>query len=307
MSRHSFDPKIAEKVGVNAAVVYQNIVFWAEHKMNNRNRKQDRECWHDGYWWTYNSRKAFSDQFSYLTADQIRTALEKLVSFGLLLKGNYNKAGFDRTNWYAPTVSSEWPVGEKSPMDRGSEPNPLGKNPQPIPDSKPDTKPDTKNARDRADDLFSAGNETDQQDETSKAKNDLADIDSAFDEFWGEIWPSHARKAGRADCLKVYRQACTGKHPKADKISPRALNEATKAYIASVRDPQYLKGPLPWLRQPGWEPFVRAGGQGFRWEDLSTAQQNALSDGRCPPSLMENGAPDEVASYWLSKFRKAAG
>ncbi|MFV1593299.1 hypothetical protein VWZ88_12625 [Phaeobacter sp. JH20_36] len=158
-----------------------------------------------------------------------------------------------------------------------------------------------------ADDLFSAENETDRQDETSKAKNDLADIDSAFDEFWGEIWPSHARKAGKADCLKVYRQACTGKHPKADKISPRALNEATKAYIASVRDPQYLKGPLPWLRQPGWEPFVRTGGQGFRWEDLSAAQQNALSDGRCPPSLMENGAPDEVAAYWLSKFRKAAG
>jgi hypothetical protein len=307
MSLHSFDPVIAEKVGANAAVVYQNIVFWAEHNMNNRNKKHGREYWHDGYWWTFNSRSAFSEQFSYLTADQIRTALDKLVSVGLLKKGNYNKAGFDKTNWYAPVISASWPVGEKSPTDGGSDPNPLGENPQPIPDSKPDSKTDNKNARGRADDLFSAENETAEDPEAVKAKNRLQnEIEQGFAEFWKQIWPKHFRKTGKADCLKVYTQACTGKHPKAEKISPQALNAATRAYIRSVSDPQYLKGPLPWLRQPGWEPFVQDGEKSYRWDDLTQSQRNQLQSGNCPRSMLENGEPNAVAAHWLAKMRRAS-
>ncbi|MFV1626837.1 hypothetical protein VWY34_14270 [Phaeobacter sp. JH20_02] len=299
MSRHSFDPKIAGLVGLNAAVIFQNIMFWCE-----RNAVKGRNV-RDGNVWTYNSVKEFGDLFPYLTPKQVRLALEKLEEKQLLDSGNFNADARDRTKWYAlPKCSDAFAQLVQLHLPKRAET--IAPEGEPLPDIKPDIK-QTPKPPGGADDLFSAENETDQKAETPKAKNDLADIDSAFDEFWGEIWPSHARKAGKADCLKVYRQACTGKHPKAEKISPRALNEATKAYIASVRDPQFLKGPLPWLRQPGWEPFVRAGGQGFRWEDLSAAQQNALSDGRCPPSLTENGAPDEVAAYWLSKFRKAAG
>lgn len=99
-------------------------------------------------------------------------------------------------------------------------------------------------------DLFSAESETKKQDQTS----DL--IEEGFKDFWDNIWPRHERKAGKADCRKVYDQACRGKHPKAEKIAPADLNEATRRYIASVKDRQFLKGPLPWLRAPGWEPFI---------------------------------------------------
>ena len=36
MSMHSFDPEIAKKVGVNAAVIYQNIIFWTEKNAANK-------------------------------------------------------------------------------------------------------------------------------------------------------------------------------------------------------------------------------------------------------------------------------
>lgn len=81
-------------------------------------------------------------------------------------------------------------------------------------------------------------------------------IEAGFEEFWNEIWPSHFRKKAKKDCRKVYLQACTGKHTKADPVSPTSLNRAAREYIKSVRDPQYLKGTLPWLREPGWEPFL---------------------------------------------------
>lgn len=83
-----------------------------------------------------------------------------------------------------------------------------------------------------------------------------AEINAGFEVFWTEIWPRHERKAGKEDCRKVYQQACLGKHKKSPKISVDDLNAATRRYIASVKDRQYLKAPLPWLRKPGWEPFI---------------------------------------------------
>ncbi len=92
---HTFDPEIAVQVGINAAVVYRNLVFWVRHnEANGRN-------FHEGRYWTYNSLAAFDEQFPYLTAKQIRTALEKLVEAGLILKGNFAEDRFKRANWYA--------------------------------------------------------------------------------------------------------------------------------------------------------------------------------------------------------------
>ena len=58
---HSFDPKIAERVGVNAAVLYQIIVRWFAKNAFNRHNE------HDGSSWTYNSVKAWAELFPYMT------------------------------------------------------------------------------------------------------------------------------------------------------------------------------------------------------------------------------------------------
>lgn len=129
MSRHSFDPDVAAKVGLNAAVIYQNILWWAEK--NAANRKHH----HDGLWWTYNSISAFSDLFPYLTAKQIRTALDKLEQEGLIASGCFNKSSYDRTKWYAPTCQ----IGN---FDLPKKANEAAQNGKPIPDNKPVHKPD---------------------------------------------------------------------------------------------------------------------------------------------------------------------
>ena len=130
MSLHSFNPDIAEKVGVNAAVIYQNFLFWTE-----KNHANGRHCY-DGHAWTYNSRKAFVELFPYLSEKQIRTAIDKLVDAGLVIRGNYNKRGFDKTVWYALTASAEWENRDsiEGPDDLPSGANPLAANGQPIPE-----------------------------------------------------------------------------------------------------------------------------------------------------------------------------
>jgi hypothetical protein len=126
MSLHTFDPKIAASVGVNASVIYQNILFWTE-----KNEANGRHIY-DGHVWTYNSIKALTSLFPYLSASQIRTAIQKLIDADLIAEGNYNIAGYDRTKWY----------GVKSQMHLLEIANGIAKNRKPIPNVNTDIKPD---------------------------------------------------------------------------------------------------------------------------------------------------------------------
>ncbi|MDA5558699.1 hypothetical protein [Shimia sp. MMG029] len=98
-------------VGLNAAVIFQNIVFWVEKNQANRNN------FREGRYWTYNSISAFGELFPYLSGKQIRTALEKLVASGLILKGNFNDDRYDRTCWYA-LGNSICPDGQIDPTKK---------------------------------------------------------------------------------------------------------------------------------------------------------------------------------------------
>lgn len=94
---HSFNIEVAKKLGLAPAVILNNLYWWIEkNKANNKH-------FYDDYYWTYNSRKAFCTQFPYLTERQIEYALRKLINEGYVITGNYNKASFDRTLWYAIT------------------------------------------------------------------------------------------------------------------------------------------------------------------------------------------------------------
>jgi hypothetical protein len=92
---HSFDIEFAQVHGIPAAILYRHIQFWISKNRANRTN------YHDGRTWTFNSIKAYKVQFPYLTEWEIRKALSHLLSRKIILKGNYNKRGADRTIWYA--------------------------------------------------------------------------------------------------------------------------------------------------------------------------------------------------------------
>jgi hypothetical protein len=131
----TFESDIAKKVGTDAAIILSNIEFWqATNKANNRNYFEDKH-------WTYNSIKAFSELFDYLTEKKIRTCLDKLENEGYIVSGNFNKSSYDRTKWYSSVkVKSICPNGQKElpEMSKG-----FAEKGETIPDNKPDNKPDT--------------------------------------------------------------------------------------------------------------------------------------------------------------------
>lgn len=94
---HNFNVNLAVTLGINQAILLNNLYYWIE-----KNRANNKH-YYDGRYWTYNSAKAFCDMFPYMSERAIRYALEGLVEKRIIIKGNYNKLNCDRTLWYAIT------------------------------------------------------------------------------------------------------------------------------------------------------------------------------------------------------------
>ena len=123
---HMFDVSVAEMVGVNAAILFQNISFWCEHSAANDTN------YYDENYWTYSSNKAFQSLFPYMTGRQIDTALKKLIDAGLVIRGNHNKSAYDRTMWYAITENGK-SIYTKCKMENHKKGNGNCGNVEPIP------------------------------------------------------------------------------------------------------------------------------------------------------------------------------
>lgn len=95
---YSFNTDVAIEVGVEAAVIFQNIAWWC--KKNAANEKH----FHDGLYWTYSTSKALHDLFPFFPERKIARLVQKLKDSGLMDIGNYNRVGYDRTLWYAVTA-----------------------------------------------------------------------------------------------------------------------------------------------------------------------------------------------------------
>lgn len=134
---HSFDIDVAKKYGIQAAILLKNLYFWIE-----KNRANDTN-FYDGYYWTYNSKKAFSDLFPYMTERQIDYTLKKLIDEEIIITGNYNKVAYDRTLWYAITKKG-YSILQNCEMETTKMSNGNNENVKPIPDNKPNKKTNKK-------------------------------------------------------------------------------------------------------------------------------------------------------------------
>ena len=125
MSSHVFNVDDAKRYGVDAAIILNNFKFWLDHNKANKTHIND------GYVWTYNSARAFSELFPYWSANKIQKLLKKLESDGVIITGNFNKAGYDKTKWYTLPQYSLQPNGG---MESAKGINGSSQKAQPIPD-----------------------------------------------------------------------------------------------------------------------------------------------------------------------------
>ena len=230
MSYHMFNTQVAKRLGIVEAVLLHNIQFWID-----KNRVNEKH-FYKGKYWTYNSAKAFSELFEYLSDRQISRALKQLVDDGWLIKDNFNSNPFDRTNWYALTdkyynefmgqngvENSCEPIHKTKDADLPKMVNGKTKSGDSYIDT--DIKPDIKSTnintsintdsyaqtqKELADSLFdSFGCESENSDSAYKAKEKQDDLENLENEF-NQIWNLYPKKQDKQTALNSYLKARKG-------------------------------------------------------------------------------------------------
>lgn len=144
---YQFDINIAQKYGVDEAIILSHLRHWI--KVNRANG----DNFHEGRTWTYNSVRAFAEIWPFWTAKHIRRTLNGLVTAGVLVKGNYNASGYDRTSWYAFADEKSWflsreAIVQKRQMEGTKMGNGFAKSVQPIPNQSPNQSTDKSQPKD---------------------------------------------------------------------------------------------------------------------------------------------------------------
>lgn len=131
-------PSLATKIGLNEAIILQQLHYW-----NEVNKKQDKN-FHDGYYWTYNSYDDWQEQFPFWSTRTIQRAINKLERMMLIVSGNYNKLKIDRTKWYRIDYETlkyleEYPLRHSVVINETDWLNYLDKVSRPLPETTTET------------------------------------------------------------------------------------------------------------------------------------------------------------------------
>ena len=225
---NSFDTEVAIDVGINAAILYQNIHYWCMHNEANRINE------HDGLYWTYNSMKAFAELFPYLSEAQVRQALKVLEQKGYIKTGYFNKQAYDRTKWYADLrLQSEESLDSicyPSQMDMIQETNGFDTDSEPIPDNNSNNNPNIKT--------------------NIKEKSEVLSAEEVmFEEFW-KAYPQCFRKVNKKGCKTKFLKIEHLKEIFPDIIDSLEMQKKSKQW--KEQEGQFIPAPLTWINQERW-------------------------------------------------------
>jgi uncharacterized phage protein (TIGR02220 family) len=83
-------PSLAVKIGMNEAVVLQQVHYWlniSKHKIAGKK-------------WVYNTYEDWQGQFPFWSISTIKRTFQSLEKLGLLISENWNAMKMDKTKWY---------------------------------------------------------------------------------------------------------------------------------------------------------------------------------------------------------------
>lgn len=134
-------PNLAKKIGLNEAIILQQIHYWNEiNKRTNSNFK-------DGHYWTFNSVQEWREQFPFWSGRTIQRTITNLEKMKLVITGNYNKLKIDRTKWYridykVLSALEESPFGQNGTINVTEWRNHLANLAPPLPETNSETNKD---------------------------------------------------------------------------------------------------------------------------------------------------------------------
>lgn len=202
-------PKLAEEIGLNEAIILQQIHYWLNSSKHN----------YDGKKWIYNSYPKWIEQFPFWSESTIKRTITSLEKQNLVHVGNYNKAGFDRTKWYSINYTTlnklmTRPSGQNDPTMRSNWHDGIGQNDPTNTINYTETSSETNNN--------SATNVTQER----------------FDEWWN----LYNKKIDKKKAYSLFKSTLK-------KYDFETVMNGTREYLKTITDKQYQKYPKTFLGQ----------------------------------------------------------
>lgn len=220
---------------LDEAVILQQIHYWIEKRQNYR----------EGRYWVYNSMENWMQQFPWIKS---RTTLTRyfnnLEKKGLLITGNYNKAGFDKTKWYTIDYSTLSDFEQRLYRTCTTSDQNLvnGMN-----------RTCTTNTIDYT--------EITSESTTNKQANAVS-ADADLSESFNKLWNLYPKKQGKKDAFRHYKAWRKKSKDNTDDYLLRKLNEY-KAYLAANQWLHPMNGST-WFNGRFDDDYSTANSQGYR-------------------------------------------
>lgn len=217
------NPQLAERIGLNEAIVLQQIKYWLS--------ETDSGIEHDGRRWIYNTVEQWQKQFPFWSADTVKRALTSLQKQGLVLVEKLAKAQRDHTNHYAINYQSPALIeeGNLHQSEQGKLPSSDGAD-CPVLHTEITTKTTT---------------------ETSMGVS--VGPTEGFDQFW-KLYP---RKVGKAPAEKAWKKLKVT--PELFALIANALARQSVSIDWLKSGGQYIPHPSKWLNEKRWEDETTTG------------------------------------------------
>lgn len=220
---------------LDEAVILQQIHYWIEKRQNYR----------EGRYWVYNSMENWMQQFPWIKS---RTTLTRyfnnLEKKGLLITGNYNKAGFDKTKWYTIDYSTLSDFEQRLYRTCTTSDQNLvnGMN-----------RTCTTNTIDYT--------EITSESTTNKQANAVS-ADADLSESFNKLWNLYPKKQGKKDAFRHYKAWRKKSKDNADDYLLRKLNEY-KDYLAANQWLHPMNGST-WFNGRFDDDYSTANSQGYQ-------------------------------------------
>ena len=196
-------PKLAKEIGLNEAIVLQQIHYWLNKRAHLK----------DGKYWTYGSIATWQrDQFFFWSVVTVKRVFASLEKQNLLIVGNYNKAGFDKTKWYSVNYEElervSQRLGQNDPTNGSKWTDGVYQNDPTNTLDLPETSSDTKKS------------------------SPTASVDSDFEKLW-KLYPN--KKGNKETALKAYKKALKGG------TTNKQIQDGIVAYKKHLAENDWLK------------------------------------------------------------------
>lgn len=229
-------PSLAKELGsLDEAVILQQIHYWLQRSTNVEEGKR----------WVYNSMEKWMQQFPWIKSRTTLTRyFNKLEAKGLLITGNFNKAGFDKTKWYTIDYSALSDFEQRLYRTCTTSDQNLvnGMN-----------RTCTTNTIDYT--------EITSESTTNKQANAVS-ADADLSESFNKLWNLYPKKQGKKDAFRHYKAWRKKSKDNTDDYLLRKLNEY-KAYLAANQWLHPMNGST-WFNGRFDDDYSTANSQGYR-------------------------------------------